>query len=72
MQVPSLGPEDPLDEGTATHSRILACRILERETWWATVHRLAESDTTEATEHAHTHTHTRAREIKEYKLFLSF
>ena len=28
MQVPSLGWEDPLEEGTATHSSILAWRIL--------------------------------------------
>ena len=27
MQVRSLGREDPLDEGMATHSRILALRI---------------------------------------------
>ena len=27
MQVPSLGPEDPLEEGMATHSSILAWRI---------------------------------------------
>ena len=27
MWVPSLGQEDPLDEGVATHSRILAWRI---------------------------------------------
>ena len=27
MQVGSLGWEDPLEEGVATHSRILACRI---------------------------------------------
>ena len=26
-QVPSLGPEDPLEEGMATHSSILAWRI---------------------------------------------
>ena len=26
-QVPSLGQEDPLEEGTATHSNILAWRI---------------------------------------------
>ena len=25
--VPSLGSEDPLEEGMATHSNILACRI---------------------------------------------
>ena len=27
MRVPSLGPEDPLEEGMATHSSILAWRI---------------------------------------------
>ena len=27
MQVPSLGQEDPLEEGIATHSTILAWRI---------------------------------------------
>ena len=31
MQVRSLGREDPLEEGVATHSSILAWRILERE-----------------------------------------
>ena len=29
MWVPSLGQEDPLEEGMATHSTILAWRILE-------------------------------------------
>ena len=34
-----LGGEDPLEEGMATHSRILAWRILvDRGAWWATVH----------------------------------
>ena len=37
----------------ATHSSILACRIPWRGAWWATVHRVAESQT-----HTHTHTHT--------------
>ena len=35
--VQSLGWEDPLEEGMATHSSILAWRILmDRGTWWAT------------------------------------
>ena len=31
MQVPSLGQEDPLEEGMATHSSILARRIPQTE-----------------------------------------
>ena len=42
--VPSLGWEAPLEEGMATHSSILAWRIpMDREAWWATVHRVAKS-----------------------------
>ena len=37
--VQSLGWEDPLEEGMATHSSILAWRIsMDRRAWWATVH----------------------------------
>ena len=37
--VRSLGWEDPLEEGMATHSSILAWRIpMDRGTWWATVY----------------------------------
>ena len=44
----SLGWEDPLEEGMATHSRILAWTIpLDRGAWRATVHGVTESDTTE-------------------------
>ena len=51
--VQSLGWEDPLEEGKATHSYILAWRIpTDRGAWRATVHRVTESDTTEMTEHA--------------------
>ena len=47
--------EDPLEEGMATHSSILAQRIpKDRGAWRATVHEVTESDTTEATQHAHT------------------
>ena len=44
----SLGWEDPLEEGMATHSSILAWRIpMDRGAWWATVHGIAGSDMTE-------------------------
>ena len=37
--VQSLGWEDPLEEGMATHSSTLAWRIpMDRGAWWATVH----------------------------------
>ena len=43
--VPSMGQEDPLEKGMATHSSILAWRIpwTERGAWWATVHGVAKS-----------------------------
>ena len=44
----SLGWEDPLEEGMATHFNILAWRIpMDKGAWWATVHWVAESDRTE-------------------------
>ena len=49
----SLGWEDPLEEGLATHSSILAQRILMNRG----AHEVAESDMTEHT-HACVHTHT--------------
>ena len=46
--VPSLGWEDPLEEGMATHSSILVRRMpMDRGAWRATVHGAAELDTTE-------------------------
>ena len=43
-QVPSLVWEDPLEEGMATHSSVLAWRIpMDRGAWWG--HK--ESDTNE-------------------------
>ena len=44
--VQSLGWEDPLGEGRATHSSILAWRIpMERGIWLVTVHRVTKSPT---------------------------
>ena len=58
MQDQSLSREDPLEKEMATHSSILAWRILMgRRAWQATVHGVAKSDTTEVTQHTHTHTH---------------
>ena len=48
--VQSLGWEDPLEKGMATHSSILAWRILWiEEPWRVTVHGVTESDSTEQT-----------------------
>ena len=45
-QVPSLGGEDPLEKGTATHSSIIVWRIpMDRGDWWATVHEITNSQT---------------------------
>ena len=42
--VQSLGQKDALEEGMATHSSILAWRIImNRGAWWATVHRVANN-----------------------------
>ena len=47
IQVQFLGQEDPLEKEKATHSSVLAWGIpMHRGAWWATVHRVAESDTT--------------------------
>ena len=44
--VQSLGWEDPLGEGMATHSSNLAWRKpMDRRAWWATVHRVTKSQT---------------------------
>ena len=53
--VGSLGWEDPLKEGMATHSNILAWRIpTDREAWWAAVYGVAELDLTERLSTQHT------------------
>ena len=48
MQVQFLGREDPLEEGMATHSSILAWILenpMDRETWQAAVHSVTRSQT---------------------------
>ena len=43
-QVPSLGLEDPLEMGMATHSTVFLARESHgRGTWWATVHEVTKS-----------------------------
>ena len=43
-----IGWDDPLEEGMASHSSILAWRIpmdMDRGAWWAAVHGVAKSQT---------------------------
>ena len=45
--------EDPLEEGLAMHSSILAWRIsMDRGAWWGTDDGIAESDTEQLTKHS--------------------
>ena len=48
LWVQSLGWEDPLEKGMATHSSMLALKNpMDRGPWWATAHGVTkESDTT--------------------------
>ena len=47
-RVQSLSQEDPLEKEIVTYSSILAWEIrLDRGAWWATVHGVTGSDTTE-------------------------
>ena len=44
--IQSLSWEDPLKEGMATHSSILARRIrMDRGAWWSTIHRVTKNRT---------------------------
>ena len=54
----TVGWEDPLEDGVAAHSSILAWRIsVDRGAWRATVHGVAESNMTERLSIAHTFSH---------------
>ena len=55
MLLQSLGQEDPLEEGMATHSSIPIWRILLTEEPDCSLVGHKELDTTEATDHARTH-----------------
>ena len=44
-QVRSLGQEDPLEKGMATHSYSCLEKSMDRRAWWATVHGVAKSVT---------------------------
>ena len=51
--VQSLDWKDPLGEGMATHSSILAWRIpMDRGAWQATVHGVTKSQTRPVTKHS--------------------
>ena len=67
MQVRSLGWEDPLEEGMATHSSILAWRIP-----WTEEPRGLQSmrSQSEVTEHVHVHAHKCTHTVLEH-LFLT-
>ena len=46
IQVPSLGQEDPLEKGMATHSNIVTWRIpMDRGAWQVIVHGVTKSQT---------------------------
>ena len=61
MQVQSLGWEDPLEEGMATHSQYSCLKNpMDRRAWQVLVHRVANGQIEYVCTcvRAHTHTHT--------------
>ena len=62
MRVWFLGWKDPLEEGMATHSSILAIDI---GAWWATVYKVTKSWTQlkQLSMHAHVQSRLRAKKI---------
>ena len=61
-----LGQEDPLEEGMATHSSSCLENSLDRGTWWATVHRVAQSQT--QLKQLITHAHNKSGYLQKYGL----
>ena len=62
-QVQSLGQEDPLEKGTATHSSILAWRIPWTEEPGGLKSMWSQRDRHNLSNLAHTHTHTCKTEV---------
>ena len=63
-QVRSLGQEDPLEKGMATHSSVLAWRIPQRgEPAGLTVHGITKNWTRLSDSRTHTHTHKKGPEV---------
>ena len=66
----SLDWEDPLEEGMATHSSILAWRLsMDRGAWWATVHGASKNQTLNT---LRTHLLTVGQKSYNTKLLMSF
>ena len=53
--VPSLGQEDPLEEGLATHSSSCLENAVDRGGWQDTVHGVTKTQTTLSNEHFQFH-----------------
>ena len=58
IRVRFLGREDPLEEGMATYSIILACNPMNRGAWWTAVHVVAKNGTRLERLSTHTCAHT--------------
>jgi len=52
MWVRSLGRKDPLEEEMAPHYSFCLKNLMNKGAWWATVHGLAKSGTTEHRHHS--------------------
>ena len=72
MRIQSLGQEDPLEEGTTTHSSILDWRIHgQRSLVDSRAYGHTESDTTEATQHTCTTTYIFLSSYKSFEFALA-
>ena len=59
VRVRFLGQEDPLEKGNGSSLQYSCLEsLMDRETRWATVHRVSKGQTRLNHQHTHTHTHT--------------